>query len=132
MSWVQLVRFEPALDLEDRDARVLSEYLGSRQMLTWVHTVLSGFSDGDEGGAWDALREPGRGRTRARTDSELPTLEQALRMWLRDRSRLDEVDRILKLRHHSAAQADQSAQQELDRFASTWDTIRVGLRGAAV
>lgn len=132
ISWVQLVRFEPSLDLEERDARVLGEYLGSRQMLTWIHTVLSGFSDGDEGGAWDAPGEPGRGRGRATAGSGLPTLEQALRMWLRDRSRLDEVDRILKLRHHSAAQADQSAQQELDRFASTWDTIRTGLRGAGV
>lgn len=132
MSWVQLVRFEPALDLEERDARVLSEYLGSRQMLTWIHTVLSGFSDGDEGGAWDAPREPGRGRIRTTAGFELPTLEQALRMWLRDRSRLDEVDRILKLRNRGAAQAEDSAQQELDRFASTWDVIRTGLRGAGV
>jgi hypothetical protein len=130
LSWVQLIRFEPHLDLEDRDAQVLSEYLGSRQMLTWIHAVLSDCSDGDEGGTWDSFGEPKRPKGSAPDDFEFPTLEQALRMWLRDRTRLDEVDRILKLRHHNAAHADQSGRQELDRFASNWETIRIGLRGA--
>lgn len=128
LSWVQVVLFEPALDLEERDARVLGEYLGSRQMLTWIHTVLSGFSDGDEGGRWDAPRERGRSRSRSTVGLELPTLEQTLRMWLRDRSRLDEVDKILKLRRHAASEAEESDQRELDLFASTWDVVRAGLR----
>lgn len=130
VRWVQLIPFEPSLDLEERDARVLSEYLGSGQMLTWIHSVLSGFSDGDEGGPWDARRPSGRHKLKARF--ELPTLEQALRMWLRDRSRLDDVDRILKLRRHSAAQENDPAQQELARFASTWEVIRTGLRGTGL
>lgn len=134
VSWVQVVPFEPALDVEQRDAQVLSEYLGSRQMLSWIHSVLTGYTDGDEGGRWDEdpTRAPKRRHKNRATHLELPTLEQALRMWLKDRSRLDEVDRILELRRRSidGGQADVE-REHLDRFATTWWVIRSGLPGAA-
>ena len=134
ISWVQVVPFEPSLDVEQRDAQVLSEYLGSRQMLSWIHSVLTGYTDGDEGGRWDddpsrASKCPHKSRV---THLELPTLEQALRMWLKDRSRLDEVDRILELRRRSIGGDQADAEREhLDRFATTWRVIRSGLPGAA-
>ena len=130
LRWVQVVSFDPELDLDERDAQVLGEYLGSSQMLTWIHSVLSGFSDGDEGGRWDGSREPSRGK--GRSTSVLPTLEQALRLWLRDRSRLDEVDKILTLRRHAASETEESDMQELERFASTWSVLRSGLRDSGV
>lgn len=134
VSWVQVVPFEPALDIEQRDAQVLSEYLGSRQMLSWIHSVLTGYTDGDEGGRWDddPARAPMRPHKSLVTHLGLPTLEQALRMWLKDRSRFDEVDRILELRRSSAAGDQADAEREhLDRFAMTWRVIRSSLPGAA-
>lgn len=134
ISWVQVVTFEPALDFEQRDAQVLTEYLGSRQMLSWIHSVLTGYTDGDEGGRWDddPARAPKRPHKSRVAHLELPTLEQALRMWLKDRSRLDEVDRILELRRRSTGSDQAEAErQHLDRFATTWRVIREGLPGAA-
>jgi hypothetical protein len=127
--WVQVVPFKPVLDVEQRDAQVLSEYLGSRQMLSWIHSVLTGYSGGDEGGRWDEPpRVPKRHYKSQVAHLEFPTLEQALRMWLKDPSRLDEVDRILKLRRRSTAseQADVEREQ-LERFAATWRVIRSSL-----
>lgn len=134
VSWVQVVSFEPALDIEQRDAEVLSEYLGSRQMLSWIHSVLTGYTDADEGGRWDddPARAPIRLYKSQVTHLELPTLEQALRMWLKNRSRLDEVDRILELRRRSAGGDQTDAEREhLERFATTWRVIRSGLPKAA-
>ncbi|WP_374499725.1 hypothetical protein [Pseudoxanthomonas sp.] len=134
VSWVQVVPFEPPLDVEQRDAQVLSEYLGSRQMLSWIHSVLTGYSDGDEGGRWDDDPTPAQKRHHKSqvTHLELPTLEQALRMWLKDRSRLDEVDRILELRRRNTGTAQDDVEREqLERFAATWRIIRSGLPRAA-
>ena len=130
VAWVQVIPFDPPLDINERDAKVLSEYLGSQQMLSWIHSVLSGYSDGDGGGGWDKPRHPGR--RKGQTDSlGLPTLEQALRMWLKDPLRLDEVDQILALRRKIEAESTDTAHEHLDQFAATWKVIRAGLRGVA-
>lgn len=129
VAWIQLIPFDPLLDIEERDARVLSEYLGSAQMLNWIHSVLSGYPDGDEGGAWDAERTTGRHARNAKTQLELPTLEQALRMWLKDSARLDEVDRIVALRRKANIDESDSSKADLEQFISTWTVIRQILKG---
>jgi hypothetical protein len=134
LEWLQIVPWNPPLD-EGRDEAVLSNYLGPRQMLSWIHHVLNGYSNGDEGGAWDVPRSkatpPRRGPT---TVLGLPSIDQALRMWLRDKSQLDEVDRILQIwtkkRKTLSAQNDEEKDVEihLQRFSRSWHTLRKGLR----
>lgn len=129
VDWVQLVKFDPSLDFQERDERVLGEYLGARQMLTWIHTVLNGWNDGDEGGPWDGGADACGGRQGAPGyDASLPSLEQVLRMWLRERHRLGQVDRILALRRVSESQESDDDQRELARFTSTWKVLRAGLK----
>ncbi len=130
VAWVQVIPFDPPLDIEERDAKVLSEYLGSQQMLSWIHSVLSGYSDGDGGGGWDKPRHPG-GRKGQSDSLGLPTLEQALRMWLKEPLRLLEVDRILALRRKIEVESTDAAHERLDEFAATWQVIRAGLRDEA-
>lgn len=137
VDWMQLVPFQPPLDLEQRDGQALSEYLGSQQMLSWIRSVLAGYTDGDEGGAWDEPKIRQRTKVHAGIALELPSLEQALRMWLKDPERLKEVDRILELANHRRddrsgnAAEDAAMKQRLLQFAATWKVIRSTLGGGA-
>lgn len=136
VEWLQVVPWNPALT-EERDTAVLSDYLGPRQMLSWIHEVLNGFSDGDEGGAWDA--PPSKARSASRGKSAvlgLPSIDQALRMWLKDQTQLDEVDRILKIcsqKSKSSPQSDSADDKlievHLRKFSRSWLTLRKGLKG---
>jgi hypothetical protein len=131
-EWVQLVPWDPPLQ-EVRDEAVLSDYLGPRQMLSWIHDVLHGFANGDEGGPWDWPRlktKPAGHNTK--TVLGLPSIDQALRMWLKDRTQLDEVDRILQLWAHRSAsstpgQDDTEVEKHLQRFSRSWQALRKGL-----
>jgi len=135
VEWLQVVPWNPALT-EARDTAVLSDYLGPRQMLSWIHEVLNGFSDGDEGGAWDA--PPGKARSASRGNFAvlgLPSIDQALRIWLKDKTQLDEVDRILKIcsqKNKTSAQRDRPDDKlielHLQKFSRSWLTLRKGLK----
>ncbi len=134
VEWLQIVPWTPPLG-EGRDEAVLSEYLGPRQMLSWIHEVLNGYANGDEGGPWDAPRTKGGTRRKgAATVLGLPSIDQALRMWLKDKSQLNEVDRILQIwtkkRKTSAVLNDEDKDVEihLQRFSRSWQTLRKGLR----
>lgn len=139
VEWLQVVPWNPALT-EERDTAVLSDYLGPRQMLSWIHEVLNGYSDGDEGGAWDA--EPSKVKRSSRgkaTVLGLPSIDQALRMWLKDKTQLDEVDRILKIcsqKRKSSTQIngpdDKLIEAHLQKFSRSWLTLRKGLKGDGV
>lgn len=135
VEWLQVVPWNPPLD-SDRDSAVLSDYLGPRQMSSWIHDVLNGYSDGDEGGSWDAPRHKappgGRGAT---TILGLPSIDQALRIWLKDKTKLDEVDRILQIwsqrRKTSTSvpnDVDKSVEGHLQSFSRSWQALRKGLR----
>lgn len=126
VEWVQMVEWSPGLD-QTRDDAVLSDYLGPRQMLAWIHDVLTGYSNGDEGGSWDdQLKKP---LVSSAPAIGLPSLEQALRLWVKDRSRLDEVDRILALwqQRKTTVQTDPKMEEQMQRFARTWGALRSGL-----
>ena len=130
LAWVQIIQHSPPLDVDQRDSSVLGEYLGPKQMLSWIHSELTGYTDGEEGGPWDLPRTTNRNRQTSSPGIELPTLEQALRLWLipARRSGLDEVDRILKLRPPATSGSEQDlARVRLDRFAATWRVIRATL-----
>lgn len=134
VEWLQIVSWNPPLG-EGRDEAVLSEYLGPRQMLSWIHEVLNGYANGDEGGDWKAPRATSRPRGKgAVTVLGLPSIDQALRMWLKNKPQLNEVDRILQIwtkkRKTSAMPNDEEKAVEiyLQRFSRSWQTLRKGLR----
>jgi hypothetical protein len=136
VEWLQVVPWNPALT-EERDTVVLSDYLGQRQMLSWIHEVLNGYADGDEGGAWD--RPPGKVKTASSGKAAvlgLPSIDQALRIWLRDKTQLDEVDRILKICNQKRKSNSQKGgsdekliEAHLQKFSRSWSTLRKGLKG---
>lgn len=136
VEWLQVVPWNPALT-EERDTAVLSDYLGPRQMLSWIHEVLNGYSDGDEGGAWDAQAGKAKSTSRGKaTVLGLPSIDQALRMWLKDKMQLDEVDRILKISEQRRKAIPQSSGSDeklievhLQKFSRSWLTLRKGLKG---
>jgi len=74
-------------------------------------------------------------RKGASTIAGLPSIDQALRMWLRDKSQLDEVDRILQIWSHRLAMpnriaddADFEVASHLQSFSRSWQALRKGLR----
>ncbi len=130
-DWVQVIRWDPALD-ETRDEAVLSEYLGPRQMLSWVHQILHGYSNNDDGGPWDGQRGPERRRRGARL-AGVPSIEQALRTWIKgDAARLGEVDRILRVWQSGAprrtGRTEASADEDfLQEFSRSWNGLKIHL-----
>jgi hypothetical protein len=128
VEWVQVVVWNPPLDIS-RDEAVLSDYLGPRQMLAWIHDVLTGYANGDEGGAWDEPMQRSKSTTGKALAIGLPSMEQALRLWLKDHTQLDEVDRILAIwqRRRATSVVDPKMEKHLLRFAKTWGALRKGL-----
>jgi len=136
VEWVQVIPWNPALT-EDRDTAVLSDYLGPRQMLSWIHEVLNGYSDGDEGGVWDD--PPNKVKKSSNITTKvlgLPSIDQALRMWIKDKTQLDEVDRILKIcdqrlkvTSRYASPEDKMVEIHLRKFSRSWKALRNGLKG---
>ena len=74
----------------------MAEYLDVRTFLSWVRSLLDDFIAGDGGGDWNdsGKRTPS---TQRRTDISgwAPTLEQALKAWVRDRNQLQLADRAV-------------------------------------
>jgi hypothetical protein len=131
LTWVQVISWEPKLGLE-RDDEVLGAYLGPRQFLAWMHQVLHGYADNDEGGEW---HEPAGVERRAGTRrAGLPSVEQAIRLWLKeDRPRLAEISRILSIWNASASRRKAGDQERsdaefLDQFARSWGRLREALK----
>ena len=134
LSWTQLAPFDPPLP-PTRDATILREYVGALGVLSWIRDVLDDTIDSDGGGPWDK-NPPRRPRTRrptAPTATDVPTVEQVLRAWMRDPSRLDSVDRILRTvaTIRAATEDDAEARRHLEAFARSWKTLRAGLIGEA-
>lgn len=128
VEWVQVVVWNPPLDIS-RDEAVLSDYLGPRQMLAWIHDVLTGYANGDEGGAWDEPKQTSKSTAGKAFAIGLPSMEQALRLWLKDHTKLNEVDRILAIWQQRRAMSvvDPKMEKHLLRFAKTWGALRKGL-----
>ena len=134
LSWTQLAPFDPPLP-PTRDAAILREYVGALGVLSWIRDVLDDTIDSDGGGPWDKKppRRPRTPRPGAPTTTDVPTVEQVLRAWIRDPARLDSVDRILRTVATSPASAedDAEARRHLEAFARSWKTLRAGLIGEA-
>ena len=134
LSWTQVVPFDPPLP-PARDSAILRDYVGALGVLSWIRDVLDDTIDSDGGGPWDKnpARRPRTRRPRASTATDVPTVEQVLRAWIRDPSRLDSVDRILRMMATSCATADDDAEarRHLEAFSRSLETLRAGLIGEA-
>lgn len=130
LSWTQLAPFDPQLPA-GRDSSILRDYLGARGVLSWIRDVLDDAMETDGGGPWDGEPRPlpnvppGRGQTA----TDVPTVEQVLRAWLRDPGRLDAVDRILRTVVANPGDKDDDAEsrKHLKAFSRSWNTLRAGL-----
>ena len=91
---------------------ILRDYVGALGVLSWIRDVLDDTIDSDGGGSWDkkAPRRPRNRHPRASTATDVPTVEQVLRAWIRDPARLDSVDRILSMEATSCATAEDDAE----------------------
>lgn len=140
VSWIQRIPFDPPLSaarLDQRDASALANWLGVRGMLAAIRDLLDG-SGGGEGDGYDRWDAPDKedkstpAAARPPTASEAPTLEQALKAWIRDPKRLDVVDQLLMTQPHAGSNSEeQIARTQLDGFRRTWTTLRASLGEAS-
>ncbi len=131
LSWTQLAPFNPPL-LSTRDDAVLHDYVGVRGILSWIHDILDDRVDTDGGGRWDDEPRPkGKGQSLANSSAlDKPTIEQALRAWIRDPKRLDAVDRVLRMAttNRNEPDVDPIALQHLQALSRSWDVLRAELK----
>ncbi len=142
VEWVQIVEWSPQLEIS-RDESVLNDYLGPGQMLSWIHTVLNDYTSDDEGGPWDEhtdyINEDEDDTCdknvivkKSKVESKIlvvPSLEQALRLWLNTPGRLEEIDRILAIwqKRRNKPSEDPKKEKQLLTFYRTWSVLRKGL-----
>jgi HKD family nuclease len=90
--WVQ-VALIAGFNAEDRDKTLMAQYLDLRTFLSWVRSLLQDSIAGEGGGDWNEDRNR-RTSTQKRNDADLwaPTLEQALKAWVRDPEQLQRAD----------------------------------------
>lgn len=131
VSWLQRAPADPAFGAE-RDRAAFVRLLGARGFLLWLAGLLA--DDGREGeGDWtieQAGERLGAGLD-APLDSSLPTLEEMLAAWARDRDKFREIERrvsdYLPAVLEQAQQEDPEAIAMLRRFEDLWGKIRSGL-----
>ena len=136
VSWTQRAPFDPLLDsarLDQRDAAALSAWLGARGMLSAVRDLLDGTPEGEvsDSEKWNAPDADGKDKNtgiRGGLYPEVPTLEQALKAWIREPRRLALVEQLLTAEIQPLANADDDGSQaQLDAFRRMWATLRASL-----
>jgi hypothetical protein len=134
LSWLQRAPADPPFGVE-RDRAAFVRLLGARGFLLWLASLLA--DDGREGeGDWTI--EHVAERLGAGVDEPLatvlPTLEEMLAAWARDRTKFREIERrvsdYLPAVLEQARQDDPEAIAMLRRFEDLWGKIRSGLVGA--
>lgn len=131
LSWLQRAPAEPPFG-EDRDRAAFVRFLGARGFLLWLAGLLSNDGRLGEGDWTDERRQDRKGPgTNSALDLSLPTLEEMLAAWTRDRDKFREIERrvsdylpaVLKL----AAEEDPQTAEMLRRFDNLWTKLRIGL-----
>jgi hypothetical protein len=134
ISWLQRAPADPPFGVE-RDRAAFVRLLGARGFLLWLASLLA--DDGREAeGDWTI--EQVAERLGAGVDESLatvlPTLEEMLAAWARDRTKFREIERrvsdYLPAVLEQARQEDPEAIAMLCRFEDLWGKIRSGLIGA--
>lgn len=133
LDWMQTLPFDPPLPLS-RDIDGLRSFLGAEGLLAWIQQTLSGEALGDDGSDWDgqpdAASVAGRQGRRASQQS-LPTVEQVVRAWARDPTRLQAVSRLLQggARGGIDLRGDGAAERHLRQFQKSWRVLHASLTG---
>ena len=131
LSWLQRAPAEPPFG-EDRDRAAFVRFLGARGFLLWLAGLLADDGRLGEGDWTDEKRQNRKGPgTNPALDLSLPTLEEMLAAWARDRSKFREIERrvsdylpaVLEL----AADEDPQTAAMLRRFDDLWTKLRIGL-----
>lgn len=131
LSWLQRAPAEPPFG-EDRDRAAFVRFLGARGFLLWVAGLLADDGRLSEGDWADEkqLNRKGLGVNPA-LDISLPTLEEMLAAWARDRGKFREIERrvsdYLPAVLEQAAEEDPQTAAMLKRFNDLWSKLRIGL-----
>jgi hypothetical protein len=128
--WIQVVRNEELLT-EPRDRAVISQFLDPKTFLSWIRSLLDQSIAGEGGGDWDR-KDANHPPLVHNTYNELwiPSLEQALKTWIRDPAQLQRVDKILTQYLASMAVRTDVGSEEyeaLQGLQRAWPIIRQGL-----
>jgi len=130
-QWVQLARID-GFQRAERDRKLLSEYLDARTFLAWIRSLLDQSIGGEGGGDWDGEKRTPPSGCRNGVDTDLgwtPSLEQALKAWLRDPDQLRQVDNLLTRYLNSiceahGAQLSGPESRALDEVRRVWRVVR--------
>lgn len=131
LSWLQRAPAEPPFG-EDRDRAAFVRFLGARGFLLWLAGLLADDGRLSEGDWTDERRQDRKGLgANPALDFSLPTLEEMLAAWARDRDKFREIERrvsdylpaVLEL----AADEDPQTAAMLRRFDDLWSKLRIGL-----
>lgn len=131
LSWLQRAPAEPPFG-EDRDRAAFVRFLGARGFLLWLAGLLADDGRLGEGDWTDERRQDRKGSgTNSALDLSLPTLEEMLAAWARDRDKFREIERrvsdylpaVLEL----AADEEPQTAAMLRRFDDLWAKLRIGL-----
>jgi len=127
--WIQVAQIV-GFNAEGRDKMLMAQYLDVRTFLSWVRSLLEDSIAGDGGGDWN---ESGKhtASTQKRSDVSgwVPTLEQALKAWVRDRNQLQVADRAVAryldtIRERQEDTLSAEELQAVDAVRKVWPVIR--------
>ena len=127
--WVQLAPIA-GFNAEDRDKTLMAEYLDVRTFLSWVRSLLDDSIAGDGGGDWNDSGKRALGtQKRSAISGWVPTLEQALKAWVRDRKQLQLADRAVAryfdtIRETQEDTLSAEERQAVDAVRKVWPVIR--------
>lgn len=131
LSWLQRAPADPAFG-EERDRAAFVRFLGARGFLLWLAGLLA--DDGRHGeDDWTIEKQQDRAAPSVNPalDPALPTLEEMLAAWSRDRNKFREIDRrvseYLPAVREQADQEDPQTAAMLRRFEDLWGKLRIGL-----
>ena len=112
-AWLQFIRIDN-LSQEKRDRLLFRHYLSDEQLLAWIYQALTGDSKGAEGGPWDDDKPKSPAGWRGRKRKHLvPTVEDILRAWLRNRAAFGEIREIMNIHDSNTSRSDNHPAMEL-------------------
>jgi hypothetical protein len=132
--WIQIAPisgFQP----HNRDRALMARFLDTRTFLAWIRSMLDDSVAGDGGGDWNS--RPSTNRAAGKNgdlDLWVPSLEQALKAWVRDPEQLSRVDNILaryldSMREPQHETRTEEEKQALNAVGKVWSVIRRELLG---
>jgi hypothetical protein len=131
LSWLQRAPADPPFDVE-RDRAAFIRLLGARGFLLWLARLLADDSgSGEEDWTIERPQERFDHSAVPTLDLDLPTLEEILAAWSRDRDRFREIERRVSdylpaVRDHARREEPKIAEL-ISSFEDLWTKLRIGL-----